>query len=321
MASRWWNHNYSFRRKLTFTNVDQTLPAGHVMSFNVPQSLIEQGKFVPEDRNLAVVFFHKSIAKVINARITQDLDGNYMVFFPTFVTIQPNTVSEDYYLYYGADHDHLVVENDWVVPGNPPVYRVVLKELDSGESISYTNPSEDWRFVQMSSTETYAASVVPGAKLALNFYAEEIKFDFISYWNTGILEAQVDESDWIEIDTVSEDGSLQKKSVIFTDLDDSLHTLRIVNKGEYRPNYLIGELATPDQATPITATPDTATPDTATPSTNSMLDEFLEEHYRRGAIVIQSIEYDRYHRAVVQVEEADESLPWNSKIGGVINVG
>lgn len=226
----WWSSSHIYRRKLalaaSYVHIEEGYPATAIL----PSTMISNGKVRGDFEDIEVIYL-KQVENVpdeyirLPREITQLEDGSIQVIFPTQSRIELLTnVDELYRVYYG-DLDllaGLAVRDVF----DPPLDHWPTKVDHNDGPITYTRPGEHWQ-EGISSTR--------GARATFMGYTSQLRLISVTGTDKGVLEVQIDGSDWQLIDLFSD---IEEEKVIFeaVDLDPiTIHEVRMRVSGERNP--------------------------------------------------------------------------------------
>jgi hypothetical protein len=224
----WWNDAYSARRNLRITAPPDGLPKNHPITSFIPKNIYDQGKVQSDLRDLEVLYLVSTIPDVWRRlpRAIESVSNYYRVRFLLQEDLAKDESTDLYYVYYANPF------RDTVYPlGNPYAYSSSemdwpLEALYSNPLVSYTRPGEHW---------SLGESDVRDAKASFQFYGPQVKIIMDKGPGFGIIEVQVDSSDWEEIDLYN--STLLQSQEIFLkgQLGNGVHNIRVKVTGKKNP--------------------------------------------------------------------------------------
>lgn len=141
LADNWWDVTYLYRTPIAIRNLhSRAIPSDYSLSINIDTAmLITASKLRMDGKDLRVVWYNttddtwKELARI---NLTNFGSNNTEIWFRTVHAIVPNSVDNDYFLYYGC-----------VDPGEPPADKdKVYKKFDD-----FTQPdgaAEGWIVIE-----------------------------------------------------------------------------------------------------------------------------------------------------------------------------
>jgi hypothetical protein len=217
----WWDDRFPYRRPITIVAPPTGLEEGHPVKLVLSSDLVTRGKIEADldDIQIAQITDYAPERWRVLSRKAEATTEGIIVTFDLKEAIEPDEISErEYFIHYGFKATTgMPRTKDYV--DNP--YPVLVEPDDAG--ISYTRPDNHW---------ADGVSGISQAKATFVFYGDQVRLYSDKGPNAGIAEIQIDDEDWVMVDTYASAAAADQIIFERTGLDNMKHTLRVRVSGE-----------------------------------------------------------------------------------------
>lgn len=217
-----------YRRNVDITAPPTGMPKNHPIELQISKSVLKQNKMRDDFEDIVVARLVTDTPEEWQV-LSHDVvnvytDTFFTVRFPLAVAMDEDEVStSEYYVYYGNKE---LLNMPRVRPYTYVDYPMSILPIADG--VTYTNPEVDWTSEGVS--DAYYA------KATYRFYGPQIKIFSDIDQEYGIMEVQIDNDDWVDVDLFSHYATPNWEVYEARGLDEGVHTLRIRVSGAAHPS-------------------------------------------------------------------------------------
>jgi hypothetical protein len=314
--TKWWNNAYPFRRQLSLFVGELGITAPQRAFIPIPRKWEDDGTIVDGNPyNFAIVYQHQQIAKPVYHDMA---DYGGLISFQIMDDVPPNTLSDSYWLYYGVELEDAV---DTPVP-------VYIPASIYDEHVSYSGP-DHWVVTpgEIPTPWNDYLTYTPGARVSISTPASYVGLWIKSGPSSAAFRIKLDEDDWITVNPQNDTYGGWAVGSFRPSYGNKVRSITVEHLGpsdgsgtdsEIDLETIVETLLDPTNSGILTDKMFIVYVENLTGSLSELTEPAFAEN--GDYLLVTSAGYVPPGTFEYGPEEVNPNLPWNSTMGGTVNV-